>query len=68
MSPQLWYESIQPYFHGTYLLTDAGGAQSISQLKILAELMHRLNFGATEENKKCPYEVFDMIGGVGSGG
>jgi hypothetical protein len=48
--------------------TDAGGARAVSQLKILAELMHRLNFETAEDQKLLPFDVFDMIGGSGSGG
>jgi patatin-like phospholipase/acyl hydrolase len=47
---------------------DAGGTRGISQLKILAELMHRLNFEAKEDQVLLPCDVFDMIGGSGSGG
>jgi hypothetical protein len=48
--------------------TDAGGTQGVSQLKILAELMHRLNFEVKEDELMLPCDVFDMIGGSGSGG
>jgi hypothetical protein len=47
---------------------DAGGIRCVSQLKILAELMHRLNFEATDGQSILPRDVFDMIGGSGSGG
>jgi hypothetical protein len=52
----------------TNLPTDAGGTRGVSQLKILAELMHRLNFEVEENDKLLPCDVFDMIGGSGSGG
>jgi hypothetical protein len=48
--------------------TDAGGPRGISQLKILAHLMHRLNFDATSEQMEYPCTAFDMIAGAGSGG
>ena len=48
--------------------TDAGGTLGISQLKILAELMHQLNFDVGEDDTLLPCDVFDMIGGSGSGG
>jgi patatin-like phospholipase/acyl hydrolase len=50
------------------LSTDAGGTRGVSQLKILAELMHRLNFEVEEDEVLLPCDVFDMIGGSGSGG
>jgi hypothetical protein len=50
------------------LFEDAGGPPGISQLKILVDVMHRLNFEATTDNNDRPCAVFDMIGGVGSGG
>jgi hypothetical protein len=48
--------------------TDAGGTRGVSQLKILTELMHRLNFEEEEDQILLPCDVFDMIGGGGSGG
>jgi hypothetical protein len=48
--------------------SDAGGTRGVSQLKILAELMHRLNFEVEEDEVLLPRDVFDMIGGSGSGG
>jgi hypothetical protein len=50
------------------LPTDAGGTRAVSQLKILAEFMHRLNFEEEEGQLLLPCDVFDMIGGSGSGG
>jgi len=50
------------------LLLDAGGSRSISQLKILEELMHRLNYDEESDDMSRPCDVFDMICGVGSGG
>jgi len=47
---------------------DAGGSRAISQLKILAELMHRLNYEVSEDEIKRPCDVFNMVGGTGSGG
>ncbi|KIM26748.1 hypothetical protein M408DRAFT_57060, partial [Serendipita vermifera MAFF 305830] len=47
---------------------DAGGTRGISQLKILDELMHRLNFEAKDNKNDRPCAVFDMIGGTGTGG
>lgn len=47
---------------------DAGGSRGVSQLKILAEMMDRLNFEAINDDLDRPCAVFDMIGGVGSGG
>lgn len=47
---------------------DAGGAQSVSQLKILSDLVYRLNFDDGNDENKRLCTVFDMICGVGSGG
>ena len=49
-------------------LTDAGGPRGISQLQILSEMMRRWNFDVENDLKDRPYAVFDMIGGVGTGG
>ena len=54
--------------HPTNLGKDAGGTRAISQLKILAELMDRLNINVTETHKIRPCDAFDLIGGAGSGG
>jgi hypothetical protein len=51
--------------------TDAGGPQGISQLLILKDVMGRLSkdeSGDSRRTVKRPWEVFDMIGGVGTGG
>jgi hypothetical protein len=50
---------------------DAGGPQGISQLLILKDVMERLSRDESGESQltvKRPYDVFDMIGGVGTGG
>jgi hypothetical protein len=50
---------------------DAGGPQGVSQLLILKDVMERLSkdeIGDSQGIMKRPYEVFDMIGGVGTGG
>ena len=50
---------------------DAGGPQGISQLLILKEVMERLSkdeIGDFQGIVKRPCEVFDVIGGVGTGG
>ncbi|KIM19923.1 hypothetical protein M408DRAFT_30808 [Serendipita vermifera MAFF 305830] len=47
---------------------DAGGTRAISQLRILAHVMNRLNPGSSNPRDKHPCVVFDMIGGTGSGG
>jgi hypothetical protein len=51
--------------------TDAGGPQGISQLLILKDVMERLSKDESGDSRgtvKRPCEVFDMIGGVGTGG
>jgi hypothetical protein len=50
---------------------DAGGPQGVSQLLILKDVMERLSKdknGGSQGPVKRPCEVFDMIGGVGTGG
>lgn len=51
-----------------YLDIDAGGSRAISQLKILVDLMHSLNFESQNCRLDRPCSVFDLIGGVGSAG
>jgi hypothetical protein len=46
---------------------DAGGSQAISQLRILEHLMEQIS-ESNEGIVKRPCEVFDVIGGVGTGG
>ncbi|KIM19800.1 hypothetical protein M408DRAFT_30919, partial [Serendipita vermifera MAFF 305830] len=47
---------------------DAGGSRGASQLTILTHLMHQLNHDIRSDPPERPCTVFDMIGGVGSGG
>jgi hypothetical protein len=50
---------------------DAGGSQAISQLCILEHLMEKISHDdqtASQGMVKRPCEVFDVIGGVGTGG
>ncbi|KIM23913.1 hypothetical protein M408DRAFT_248878, partial [Serendipita vermifera MAFF 305830] len=49
-------------------LLNAGGARGISQLTILSQLIHRLNYDDKDDLQDKPCTIFDMIGGVGSGG
>ena len=60
--------SLRAYFSPYIDSIDSGGPRGASQLKIIAEIMHRRNFGAENDEKKLPCDAFDMIGGVGSGG
>ena len=48
--------------------TDAGGARGISQLEILANVMHKLDSKCSNGDIKRPCDVFDVIGGTGTGG
>jgi hypothetical protein len=50
---------------------DAGGAQAVSQLRILDHVMERKSQDDRSSSNgvvKRPCDVFDVIGGVGSGG
>ena len=51
--------------------TDAGGAQAVSQLRILDHVMDKISLddrGSSEGTVKRPCDIFDVIGGVGTGG
>ncbi|KIM20565.1 hypothetical protein M408DRAFT_333927 [Serendipita vermifera MAFF 305830] len=50
------------------LSLDAGGSRGISQLTILSHLMYRINNDIDSKPSERPCTIFDMIGGVGSGG
>lgn len=47
---------------------DAGGARGLSQLTILANLMNKINSECSNNDTKRPRDVFDVIGGTGTGG
>ncbi|KIM31006.1 hypothetical protein M408DRAFT_65698, partial [Serendipita vermifera MAFF 305830] len=47
---------------------DAGDFRGLSQMKILSALMHEINKDQSSNEKKKPCDVFDMIGGTGTGG
>ncbi|KIM25291.1 hypothetical protein M408DRAFT_26286 [Serendipita vermifera MAFF 305830] len=46
----------------------SGGPRGVSQLTILDQLMHRINHDSRDGHMDKPCGVFNMIGGVGSGG
>jgi hypothetical protein len=52
------------------LSIDAGGSRAVSQLLILKGLMDKLSedVGGTQGPLMRPFDVFDLIGGVGTGG
>jgi len=57
--------------YGLTFGVDAGGPQGISQLLILKDVMEKLSedeISNSEGSVKRPCEVFDMIGGSGTGG
>lgn len=50
---------------------DDGGIRGFSQLEIMSNIMHRLDWSDESEESdehKLPCECFDMIGGCGTGG
>jgi hypothetical protein len=51
-------------------LVDAGGPQGISQLQILKDVVERVSRDDSDHSAvvKRPCEVFDAIGGAGTGG
>ncbi|KIM30740.1 hypothetical protein M408DRAFT_65913, partial [Serendipita vermifera MAFF 305830] len=59
------------YLLDLFVLTvsiDSGGPRGVSQLTILDQLVHRMKHDTGNEHTIKPCGVFDMIGGVGSGG
>ncbi|KAH9216167.1 acyl transferase/acyl hydrolase/lysophospholipase [Leptodontidium sp. 2 PMI_412] len=59
------------YTHGLCLLSlvaDGGGVRGLSSLIILRYLMAKVNFNLPANEKKKPYEIFDMIAGTSTGG
>ena len=54
--------------HLSHYGIDAGGARAISQLRILAKLMNKINPESPNDEPKRPCDVFNMIGGTGTGG
>ena len=58
------------YWRLTYVI-DGGGVRAFSQLEIMENIMHRLNWDE-ESNEpiegKLPCDYFDLIGGSGTGG
>jgi patatin-like phospholipase/acyl hydrolase len=50
---------------------DGGGVRGVSQLEIMGEVMHRLNWDNDLDGSdvgKLPCEHFDLMGGSGTGG
>ncbi|KIM21460.1 hypothetical protein M408DRAFT_56932, partial [Serendipita vermifera MAFF 305830] len=49
---------------------DGGGARGLSQLEIMSNIVHRLNWGSdlNDSEAMLPYQHFDLIGGSGTGG
>jgi hypothetical protein len=50
---------------------DAGGAQGVSQLQILDHVTKKVSYDSGSSSQgmtKRPCDVFDVIGGVGTGG
>ncbi|KIM19665.1 hypothetical protein M408DRAFT_31025 [Serendipita vermifera MAFF 305830] len=50
---------------------DGGGIRGFSQLEILRNIMHRLNWDMKSDGSNTctlPYKLFDLIGGSGTGG
>lgn len=50
---------------------DDGGIRGLSQLEIMSNIMHRLNWEHEideSDEHKLPCEHFDLIGGSGTGG
>jgi hypothetical protein len=59
---------MNPTFFLLICPADAGGPLAKSQLAILVELMCRLNDGTNGDDGSYPCSIFDVIGGVGTGG
>lgn len=54
----------------SYTLTkqDGGGLQALSTLSILSKLCDAIATSKGTDQKPAPYELFDIIGGIGTGG
>ncbi len=57
-------------YYAGYTLTDpdGGGLQALSTLSILSKLCDAIATNKGTERKPAPYELFDIIGGIGTGG
>jgi patatin-like phospholipase/acyl hydrolase len=52
-------------------LIDGGGVRGMSQLEIMRNIMHRLNWDSESDESNAgmlPCEHFDLMGGSGTGG
>ena len=49
-------------------VTDGGGVRGLSSIRILKNIMSRINAKRTPDNALQPWQVFDMIGGTSTGG
>jgi patatin-like phospholipase/acyl hydrolase len=55
----------------TFTHIDGGGVRGLSQLEIMRNIMHRLNWDRESDESNggiLPCEHFDMMGGSGTGG
>lgn len=50
------------------LTLDGGGLQALSTLSILSKLCDAIATNQGQDRKPAPYELFDIIGGIGTGG
>lgn len=50
------------------LTLDGGGLQALSTLSILSKLCDAIAINKASDRKPAPYELFDIIGGIGTGG
>ena len=60
-----------PKYPGLYILSlDGGGVRGLSTLYILRDLFARLNIERKKDGLEQvkPYQMFDLIGGTGTGG
>jgi hypothetical protein len=47
---------------------DGGGVRGLSSIETIKEMMRRFNEGRSGDGILQPWEVFEMIAGMGSGG
>jgi patatin-like phospholipase/acyl hydrolase len=55
----------------TLRMTDGGGIRGLSQLEIMRNIMHQLNWDSGSDGSMkgiLPCERFDLMGGSGTGG
>jgi hypothetical protein len=61
-----WYTIFRTATIFTNILIDGGGVRGLSSIRVLQHIMDGVNENRDDDLKPC--EIFDMIGGTGTGG